>query len=115
VWWEPALRNAAVSSTHCSNIPTYSGKVAKHLLNDLATNRGYIQLFFYFLYLSFSLYFSGRVNVLSPNMTTPLPELIQMLAGISSGKEFLRHTQNNKKTLLAKKKSTIETTKWPAW
>jgi hypothetical protein len=36
-------------------------------------------------------------------MTTPLPELIQLLAGISSGKEFLHHTQNNKKTLLAKK------------
>jgi hypothetical protein len=36
-------------------------------------------------------------------MITPLPEFIQMLAGISSGKEFLHHTQNNKKTLLAKK------------
>jgi hypothetical protein len=36
-------------------------------------------------------------------MTIPLPEFIQTLAGISSGKEFLHHTQNNKKTLLAKK------------
>jgi len=54
--------------------------------------------FLFFLYLSFfSLYFSGRVNVSSPNTTTPLPELIQLLAGISSGKEFLHHTQNNKK------------------
>jgi hypothetical protein len=72
------------------------------LLNDLATNRGYIHLFsiFFCIYL-FSLYFSGRVNVSSPNTTTPLPELIQLLAGISSGKEFLHHTQNNKKTLLA--------------
>jgi hypothetical protein len=51
-----------------------------------------------FWYLSFfSLYLSGRVNVSNPNMTIPLPEFIQTLAGISSGKEFLHHTQNNKK------------------
>jgi hypothetical protein len=60
-------------------------------------------LFFVFRIYLFSLYLSSRVNVSNPNMTTPLPEFIQMLAGISSGKEFLHHTQNNRKTLLAKK------------
>jgi len=54
-------------------------------------------LFFFVSIFFFSLYFSGRVNVSNPNTTTPLPELIQLLAGISSGKEFLHHTQNNKK------------------
>jgi hypothetical protein len=66
---------------------------------------GTFLLFAFGIYL-LSRYLSGRVNVSNPNMTTPLPEFIQMLAGISSGKEFLHHTQNNKKTLLAKNEQT---------
>lgn len=70
------------------------------MLNDLATDRGYFRHFSTFgilVSIFFSLYLSGRVNVSNPNMTIPLPEFIQTLAGISSGKEFLHHTQNNKK------------------